>query len=291
MDADDLNAITVVELAPVAPTYRFDIVVFNYERPQSFFSNIGKLAKLAPERDRLNFVSASPSTDEERIVNDFARQTGVESRFIPRENWGIDQGARVDYFTGQVGGDSNFDSEVIFQMQDHYLDLSSSFSSWGPEYDNRIKGDVVPDGIAFDLDAIHGLFAQHDLDGAFCDRNDPAWFQLAGDTYVAPSGGNFLLATRALAPPRQEILRMRKAFENISKEVDYIWSLYAEFKWGQLFFSEGTSHYDLKRRRLFTSWPREDFCIRGEDIEGFFRTCEPSLPRAAARRIKRLLSR
>lgn len=130
---------------------RFDIVVFNHARIDSWFRNADRIRGFDPALDRITIVSCSPSDTEHALVGDFEAQRGYRIRYLTRENRGIDQLARIDYFTGRVGTrDENLAYEFVFQMQDHYLDTDSRASHWGPTLDNRVKGDVVPDGTVFD---------------------------------------------------------------------------------------------------------------------------------------------
>src|SRR5262244_3266046 len=135
---------------------RFDIVVFNHESLDSWFRNADRIQSFVPSLDRITIVSCSPSEREDALVRDFEAQLGWRLRYLTRENRGYAELARIDYFTGRVGTLlENLEYEFVFQMQDHYLDTDSSFSHWGPELGNRVKGDVVPDGTTFDLSSIY----------------------------------------------------------------------------------------------------------------------------------------
>src|SRR5215510_4342744 len=82
---------------------RFDIVVFNYERLDSWLRNVGRLQGFDPNLDRITIVSCSPSEKETALVRGFEAARAIRVRYLTRENRGIDQLARVDYFTGGVG--------------------------------------------------------------------------------------------------------------------------------------------------------------------------------------------
>ena len=88
------------------------------------------------------------------------------------------------------------------ELQDHYLDTEAPFSRWGPELNNRIKGDAVLDGTVFDLPALYDRLQTHGLSGVFCDRNNPCWFQLRGRRYIALNGRNFIVRTTLVRDPR-----------------------------------------------------------------------------------------
>ena len=243
---------------------RFDIVVFNYERLDSWLRNAGRLHGFDSNLDRITIVSSSPSEKETALVRDFEAARAIRVRYLTRENRGMAELARVDYFTGEVGtADDNLAYDFIFHMQDHYFDTDASFSHWGPELNNRVKGDVVPDGTVFDLPALYQKLVGADLSGAFCDRNNPCWFEMDGRRYIAPNGGNFIIRTADVREPRvQDICQALRA----ACDSTYMWAVYAEFMWGVAFFQEGRRFYDLKRDRIFSTWERDQFYVSPDDI-------------------------
>src|SRR5262245_34090324 len=104
---------------------RFDIVVWNYERVESFLRNFSKIHNYDSARDRITIVSASPSAEEIQRVREFESDHRIEVRYLTRENRGIDQLARAQYLSGTIGSlGANLSHAYIFQMQDHYLDTS-----------------------------------------------------------------------------------------------------------------------------------------------------------------------
>lgn len=265
---------------------RFDVVVLTYERVRSFLDNFDRIHAFDPTRDRITIVSCSPSAAEAEAIREFERQRGLSIRYLTRENRGIDQLARAEYFTGAVGSlEENLSYAYIFQMQDHYLDPEDPGSRWGSDLDFGMKGDVVPDGVVFDLDRMEDLAREHYLAGFFCDRNDPTFISLDGRRYVAPSGGNFVIRTDLVAAPD-----VQKACRQLIDVCDdtYAWAVYAEFGWGPIFFREGRWFYDLKRERLFERWEPEDFYHPPDDIPKLKRRFEgPPLRRALLRGVER----
>jgi hypothetical protein len=265
---------------------RFDIVVLNYRRLRSFLGNFHRIRAFAPSRDRITVLSCSPSTAEADLVRDFERRHGLSVRYLTRENRGIDQLARAEYFTGAAGSlEENLAYAYIFHMQDHYLDPEDSGSRWGPELGFGTKGDVVPDGVVFDLDAMEQLAQEHNLAGFFCDRNDPSFISIEGRRYVAPSGGNFAIRTDLVAEPDAQT-----ACRSVIDACDdtYAWAVYAEFNWGPIFFREGRRFYDLKRERLFERWAPDDFYHPPDDIPKLKRRFEgPPVRRAVMRTVGR----
>ena len=236
---------------------RFDIVVFNHERLDSWFRNADRIQGFVPSLDRITIVSCSPSEKEHALMRDFESKRGYRLRYLTRENRGLAELARIDYFTGKVGTlEENLAYEFVFNMQDHYLDTDSSYSRWGPKLNNRVKGDVVPDGTVFDLPSIYDKLNADNLSGAFCDRNNPCWFTIGSRPYIAPNGGNFIVRSSAIRDSRVYSLceSLRRVCDN-----SYAWALYVEFMWGAAFFEEGHKFYDLKRDRIFSTWERDLF--------------------------------
>ena len=243
---------------------RFDVVVLNYKRLRSFLGNFHRIRAFDPSRDRITVLSCSPSAAEDEDVREFERRHDLSVRYLTRENRGIDQLARAEYFTGAVGSlDENLAYTYIFQMQDHYLDAEDPGSRWGPELGYGTKGDVVPDGVVFDLDAMEQLAREHDLAGFFCDRNNPSFISNEGRRSVAPSGGNFVIRTDLVAEADAQLACRRLV--DVCDDT-YAWAVYAEFKWGPIFFREGRRFYDLKRERLFERWGPEEFYHPPDDI-------------------------
>jgi len=261
---------------------RFDIVVFNHERLDSWFRNADRIQGFVPSLDRITIVSCSPSEKEHGLVSDFETKGGYRLRYLTRENRGFAELARIDYFTGKVGTlEENLDYEFVFNMQDHYLDTDSSFSRWGPELGNRVKGDVVPDGTVFDLSSIYDKLNGDNLSGAFCDRNNPCWFTIGSRRYIAPNGGNFIVRSSAIRDSRVYSLcqSLRRACDD-----SYDWAVYVEFMWGTAFFEEGRKFYDLKRDRMFSTWERDLFYIAPDNFSKLHASYAPGIA-AGLRRV------
>src|SRR5690242_3892527 len=95
---------------------RFDVVVLTYERLGSFLGNFDRIQAFDPIRDRITIVSCSPSAAEAEEIREFERKRGLTVRYLTRENRGIDQLARAEYFTGAVGSlEENLAYAYIFQ--------------------------------------------------------------------------------------------------------------------------------------------------------------------------------
>lgn len=264
---------------------RFDIVVWNFERVELFLDNFTRIRNFDPSRDRVTIVSCSPSPAETERIRRFEDERQLPVRYLTRRNRGGAELARAQYFTGLVGSrEENLDHAYVFQMQDHYLDTTSDTSRWGPELEFGTKGDVVPDGVSFDLDRMERLAVEHDVNGFFCDRDDPCFISLEGRSYIAPNGGNFTIRSDAVrdASVQEACGRLLRSCDD-----SYSWALYAEFMWGLIFFQEGERFYDLKRKRLFEAWEREDFCDFPLDFRGLKRFYErPAAVRSLIRTVR-----
>jgi len=247
---------------------RFDIVVFNYKRIDCFFNNFYKIINFNKEIDRVTIISSSPSESESLAIKSFEKQRGFSVHYLTRKSKGVDQYARLQYFTGAIGSlFDNLSFKYLFLMQEHYLDNSSEHSRWGKEYNYATKSDTVPDGIQFDLNDMARLMENYNLSGMFCDRQNPCWFEIEENRYVAPSGSDFIIRSEEI---KGKSIQVR--FSELMSVCDdtYLWGLYMEFMWGYIFFKEGKRFYDLKRKEVFTKWEKELFHI--------FRGNFPSFP-------------
>ena len=254
---------------------RFNILVLNYKRLPSFLGNFDKIKGFNSSQDRITILTCSPSEEETQQVKAFSAKYEVEVKYQIRRNYGIDQGAKVEYFTGKVDTlQEVLDTEYIFQFQEHYLDIKAPYSRWGKELNFKIKGDVVPDNVTFDLDLLSHVFRENKIAAAFCDRNNPCWFQRAGYTYIAPNGGNYFLNTSLIKNDyvQTELKRMYQNCDNT-----YRWALYAEYKFGELLFKEGNSYYDIKRDKVYSKFPREEFYLSPDPIDELYGFYERNL--------------
>jgi hypothetical protein len=178
---------------------RFHVVVLNYERIASFLDNAYKIQNFRPDRDRLIVLDCSINhAAQKQAVEEFAQQHGWTARVIQRKNWGIDQGARVDYFTAlrKMKNPPKF----IWQFQEHYLDLESPWSIWPgdmPRIGGQLKEDTVPDGLLVDLDGceriyderaeVSVLYADRAKLGIFTHDDASQWFYADGANFCVRS--------------------------------------------------------------------------------------------------------
>ena len=212
---------------------RFHIVVFNYERISSFLDNFDKLRNFDPRRDRLIVLDCSDNRQSEmRKVVAFAKQRGwtlgQEVEVVTRRNWGIDQGARVDYVSSLRNSGSQ--PQFIWQFQEHYLDLDSAWSFWSndlPGIGGQLKGDVIPDDFEIDLDVCERIYLDNpSVAVIYADREKVGVFtrEDGGESFYA-DGANFSVRTTDFIqafPP--DILDSYKALYDGS----YEWSLFME---------------------------------------------------------------
>src|SRR5262245_16654211 len=121
---------------------RFDIVVFNYERISLFTDNFHKVVGFSRGQDRILVYDCSQHNEAQlALVKQFCRDNslefGIDLHFLRRQNWGIEQGARID--CAQQLRTDGCKSKYIWQFQEHYLDLDSPISRW-PEGTINVDG-------------------------------------------------------------------------------------------------------------------------------------------------------
>jgi hypothetical protein len=245
---------------------RFDIVVFNYRKLDSFFTNFYKITNFNKDLDRITVVSCSPDASERKAVENYVRQ-GFQVRYLSRQNFGMAEYARLEYFS-ESSKYNDFAYSFTFHMQDHYLDTDSSFSKWGKELNFRVKGDVVPDDSCFDLNRLEQLFDENAIDCIFCDRNDPCYFEFAGGKFIAPNGANFIFRTAVLVDKKLQNLLGKLM---LSCDNSYDWAVFMEFMFGVLFFPEGKLVFDLKRDLTFNDFDVNQFYLAPERFDVLFK--------------------
>gem|GEM_PF-3737565 len=88
-----------------------------------------RLKDSIPYKIGLPFLTCSPSEQETQQVKAFSEKYEVEVKYQIRRNFGIDQGARVEYIIGKVDNlQEVLDTEYIFQFQEHYVDIKAPYS-------------------------------------------------------------------------------------------------------------------------------------------------------------------
>jgi hypothetical protein len=232
---------------------RFDILVLNFERVQLFFDNFHKLKNYDPQRDRIVVLDCSRDGARERALTEaFAKSQGwvvggPHIVFVRRGNWGIDQGARVDYLSYLHRGKSL--PRFVWEFQEHYLDNTSDYSRWGAgELAGQTKEDTIPDGAEVDLNECERAFDDPNVSVVFANRGGVGVFSHPdGRNWFFTDGANLGFRTSsALAGfPQQRLDSYRLVFD-----ASYRWCLYIEFEFCRC-LGQG-AWYDLVTSR---SWP------------------------------------
>jgi hypothetical protein len=237
-------------------TCRFEVVVFNFERIDSFLQNFNKIRNFRPDRDRLLIVDCSVNHEsEKRKVTEFARAhqwtIGEEIQVIKRKNWGIDQGGRVNYFSRLCKMDNK--PAYVWQFQEHYLDLHSEWSIWPKEMveaGGQLKQDTIPDNFNIDLDQCEQIYEKNPAVAVlYADRAQVGVFTHADgkETFFA-DGANFSVrAGDALEVFRPEILDSYRAIYDGT----YEWALFLELNLCGQLTREGRHWHDLVSHARF----------------------------------------
>ena len=237
---------------------RFDIVVFNYEHIVSLVDHFDKIRNFRPDRDRLLVLDCSINhAAEKQRVEEFARRRGwnfgKEVRVIKRKNWGIDQGARVDYFSWLHRATNR--PRYIWQFQEHYLDLVSPWSIWqedSPMPTGEIKNDTIPDNLVIDLDECERIYESNpNAAVVYADRGKLGIFSHEdGTEWFYAGGANFCVRTSdALGAFPSEVLESYRAVYDGT----YEWALFMELDIGRQLTCEYREWHDLVTHHEFSS--------------------------------------
>lgn len=233
---------------------RFHVVVFNYERISSFLDNFDKIHNFRVDRDRLVVLDCSVNHDQQtRTIADFADKRGWaigrEVEVVRRRNWGIDQGARIDYFASLRKRAEL--PRFIWQFQEHYLDLESPWSIWPsdmPRIGGQLKADTLPDGVVIDLDVceriydsgVSVIYADRDKLGIFAHPDGREWFYA--------DGANFSVRTAdVLEVFTPDVLSTYRSIYDGS----YHWTLFMELDICGRLTRAGREWYDLVTNESF----------------------------------------
>jgi hypothetical protein len=247
---------------------RCHLVVYNCGRLALFLDNFERIRGFRANRDRIVVMDCSSDPDSERRRLEafgaaYGWSIGREFRFVRRSNWGIDQGARLDYF--EMLRQEPLPPAFVWQFQEHYLDLTSPQSRWpsgttdidGTDVSGLLKGDTIPDGMEIDLDRCEqALLASPDL-GVFCaDRLGIGLFDaLPGRSWLYVDGANFGVrtSTALIAFTPEDLEGCRRSFDG-----SYEWALFMELEWGRLLTNTACEWLDLESAARFNlkSWHR-----------------------------------
>jgi hypothetical protein len=235
---------------------RFDIVVFNYEHIVSLTDYFDKIRNFHADRDRLLVLDCSLNhAAEKQRVEEFARRRGWnfgrEVQVIKRKNWGIDQGARVDYLSWLH--ETKNRPRYIWQFQEHYLDLVSPWSIWqadSPMPAGEIKNDTIPDSLEIDLDECERIYEHNPKVGViYADRGKLGIMGHQNGTESFYAGGaNFSVRTSdALSAFRPDILDSYRAIYDGT----YEWALFMELDIGRQLTRADREWHDLVTHNRF----------------------------------------
>ncbi len=253
---------------------RFHVVVFNFERIASFLDHSDKLQNFRPDRDRLIVLDCSNNHASQRqAALDFAQQRGWNAKVIQRKNWGIDQGARIDYFTAlrQMRQPPRF----IWQFQEHYLDLVSPWSIWPkdqPKIGGQLKEDTIPDDFQIDLDRCEQIYNDHpEVSVLYADRAKLGVFTHDdGNEWFFADGANFSARTSDVLDVFQpEILSTYKSIFDSS----YNWTLFMEMDICRRLTRPGRRWFDLVTGEHFAD-PKDLRRIESEKKVSFHQDAE-----------------
>ena len=225
---------------------RFHVVVLNFERIASFLDNANKIQNFRPDRDRLIVLDCSVNhAAQKQAVLEFAQQRGWTALVVQRKNWGIDQGARVDYFTALPK--MKYPPKFIWQFQEHYLDLESPWSIWPsemPQIGGQLKQDVLPDDYRINLDHCERIYEENrQVSVLYADRAKLGVFTHDdGNEWFYADGANFSARTSDVLeafPP--EVLSTYKSIYDGS----YNWTLFMEMDICRRLTRPGRHWFDL----------------------------------------------
>ncbi|HKR21818.1 MAG TPA: hypothetical protein VJS17_04445, partial [Pyrinomonadaceae bacterium] len=252
---------------------RFHVVVFNFERIASFLDNSDKLLNFRPDRDRLIVLDCSVNHDSQKqAVLDFARERGWKAKVIQRKNWGIDQGARVDYFTALRK--MQHPPRFIWQFQEHYFDLESPWSIWPKdhrEFPGQLKQDVIPDDLAIDLDRCEEIYEESSVSVLYADRAKLDIFTHDdGNEWFYADGANFSARTSDVLEVFQ--LPILSTYTSIY-DGSYNWTLFMEMDICRRLTRPGRQWHDLVTGEHFAN-PHELRRVESEKNVSFHQDAE-----------------
>ncbi|HET9958909.1 MAG TPA: hypothetical protein VFQ61_30675, partial [Polyangiaceae bacterium] len=239
----------------LSPTIRrFDILVLNFERINLFLENFHKLRNFDPERDRIVISDCSNNAGRERErVARFANERGwilggPQITLSRRPNWGLAEGARIDYFTQLLRDDTV--APYVWQFQEHYLDTTSDYSRW-PASDRaragQVKADILPDGMVIDLDICEQAFSNPDVAVLCAPRCGLGIFSHPdGREWLYADGANFGFRTSVA---RRVLSNQLLDDYRLTFDASYRWAIFMEFEYSRL-FSEG-AWFDLVHEMAF----------------------------------------
>lgn len=232
---------------------RFHLVVFNCERISLFLDNFHKIRNFDPEQDKIYILDCSSNhKKEQKKVANFLKEKGWEFNkqvhYIVRRNWGVDQGARIDYFSLFTKNYCDSLPQYIWQFQEHYFDLTSPASRYPvefPKIGGQIKADVSPDNLIVDLDECEKIYEQDPAVAMlYAARLKMILFSHTdGREWFYANGGNYCIRTSyALEVYDKKLLDSYKMIYVGGKPN---WAMFVEIDQGYRLTRKGVKWYDL----------------------------------------------
>lgn len=235
---------------------RFHIVVINFDRICLFLNNFERIKNFDPNRDQIYIFDCSnnPQIEQSKVMEFFEKKGWIfnaQFHFIRRKNWGVDQGARIDYFTflNQLPSPPKY----IWQFQEHYLDLTSPASRFPaemPRIGGEIKPDIAPDELIIDLDECEHIYEEYpSVSLLYAARLKMILFaHLDGREWFYANGGNSSIRTSyALKVYNQNLLDSYKMIYDGTTDC----ALFMEMDLGRKLTKPGVKWYDLISRYSF----------------------------------------
>jgi hypothetical protein len=270
MNAEESNTVTLRQIIANSSELgtrsqsvcRFHVVVYNCDRIESFTNNFEKIVGFDALKDMILILDCShnPIREQQQLVA-FARENGwrlgQEVHFVKRRNWGIDQGARIDYFN--LLRHLAVKPKYIWQFQEHYLDTVSEWSHWpwqtvdlnGNLIGGQIKSDTIPDGLRINLDVCEEIYERYPhISVLYADRNRIGIFPYDDKEWFYVDGANFSARTSyVLEVLSEEVLKVY----SLLYDGGYQWALFIELNIGHQLTTGGGGWYDLVTQKHFDS--------------------------------------
>ena len=254
---------------------RFHIVVFNYEHIDLFLDNFHKVLHFNKKKDKIYIFDCSQNFENQhKKIIEFCKlhrfALGIDLVHMRRKNWGIDQGARIDYLFRL----KKSTCEYIWQFQEHYLDNTSAYSRWrvgkrnlsGNDIGELLKDDVLPLNSTIDLDTCERAFQNDSRIGCiYANIGGIGIFHNSKNSYwLYTDGANGCWRRHVLLKviSRKQIETYKTLFDD-----SYSWSLFVELDIYRSLFERGYVFYDLLSHQSVSRGQLKRFSHHPAEIE------------------------
>jgi len=240
---------------------RFHIVVYNYEQIELFLSNFDKIKNFDRAQDRIIILDCSENFENERQkITEFAQarrlKVGEHIKIYRRENWGIDQAARLKYF--ELLLKQELQCRYTWQFQEHYLDTESGYARWpsgkkniyGDDISGKLKTDTIPPGTTIDLDFCERIYTLNThIDVIFAVNEGLGLYTSQAHNFFVIHGANFSFRSSKvpLSTNRKQLQIYKYMYNGY-----YDLALFMECEFWRMFTARGAC-YDLKNSKTDTS--------------------------------------